>query len=97
MDQNVPASLNIDDKFYQSQLSKDLAINVYQNGQWGTYRHLKLDEANKVKAAHIYANVTVRGDLSSLSWMKGSISDKRYAIVTLYFSYYTYSCNDYEV
>lgn len=60
--------------FYKSQLSKDLAVNVYKNGEWGTYRHLSLDENVIVQRQHCFANVTTKGDLSSFSWIEGPLS-----------------------
>ncbi|KAJ3652951.1 hypothetical protein Zmor_018873 [Zophobas morio] len=30
--------------FYQDQLRKNFAVNVFKNGQWGTYRHLPLSQ-----------------------------------------------------
>lgn len=64
---------NID--FYKKQLDKGLAINVYENGEWGTYRHLILKPLNAVKAENCFANSAVPGDLSSLMWMKGMVDD----------------------
>jgi fatty acid synthase len=66
-------SLNV--PLYTDQLRKDLAVNVYKGGQWGTYRHLPLEESNDVQALHAFMNITVRGDLSSLAWIQGNITD----------------------
>ncbi|RZC40858.1 Ketoacyl-synt C, ketoacyl-synt, and/or PS-DH domain containing protein, partial [Asbolus verrucosus] len=35
--------------FYQDQIKKCLAVNVYKNGKWGTYRHLLLEELKEVE------------------------------------------------
>ncbi|XP_045539247.1 fatty acid synthase-like [Papilio machaon] len=64
---------NPDLEFYEEQLDKDLALNVYQDGQWGTYRHLLLGDLETVKAAHAFVNTTTIGDLSSLKWLEGSL------------------------
>lgn len=72
-DKAPPFDANID--FYRKQLDKGLAINVYENGEWGTYRHLIVDELNTMKAEHCFANSAVSGDLSSLKWMKGMFDD----------------------
>lgn len=61
-------------EFYKNQLSKDLAVNVYKNGKWGTYRHLPLSECMVVSRQHCFANVTTRGDLSSFAWIEGPLS-----------------------
>ncbi|KAJ8962424.1 hypothetical protein NQ317_010395 [Molorchus minor] len=50
----------------QEQLKKNMAINIYKNGQWGTYRHLLLEGLEPLKCEHAFVNVTTRGDLSSL-------------------------------
>ncbi|XP_050353258.1 fatty acid synthase-like [Nymphalis io] len=60
-------------KFYEDQLNMDLAINVYQDGQWGTYRHLLLGDLDTVKAHHAFMNTVTIGDLSSLTWLEGPI------------------------
>ncbi|XP_026313533.1 fatty acid synthase-like [Hyposmocoma kahamanoa] len=64
---------NPDLEIYEEQLDKDLALNVYQNGQWGTYRHFLLGDLDTVKAIHGFVNTTTIGDLSSLSWLEGPI------------------------
>ncbi|CAH1641070.1 unnamed protein product [Spodoptera littoralis] len=62
---------NPDLKFYEDQLNKDLALNVFKDGQWGTYRHLLLDDLETVRANHAYINILTIGDLSSLKWIEG--------------------------
>ncbi|XP_026498403.2 fatty acid synthase-like isoform X1 [Vanessa tameamea] len=64
---------NPDLEFYEDQLDLDLAINVYQEGQWGTYRHLLLDDLDTIQAHHAFVNTITIGDLSSLSWLEGPI------------------------
>ncbi|XP_047538483.1 fatty acid synthase [Vanessa atalanta] len=64
---------NPDLEFYEEQLDMDLAINVYQEGQWGTYRHLLLGDLDTIKAHHAYVNTVTIGDLSSLRWLEGPI------------------------
>ncbi|XP_046963779.1 fatty acid synthase-like [Vanessa cardui] len=66
-------TFNPDMDFYEEQLDKDLAVNVYQDGQWGTYRHLLLGDLDTVQANHAYVNTVTIGDLSSLTWLEGPI------------------------
>ncbi|XP_046963942.1 fatty acid synthase-like [Vanessa cardui] len=66
-------SFNPDLEFYEDQLDLDLAINVYQQGQWGTYRHLLLGDLDTIQAHHALVNTITIGDLSSLSWLEGPI------------------------
>ncbi|XP_050299399.1 fatty acid synthase-like [Anthonomus grandis grandis] len=65
---------NLNSKFYQDHLSKNLAINVFKNGQWGTYRHLLLESTAKHQVQHCYLNTLLRGDMSSLSWIEGPLT-----------------------
>ncbi|KAL7302666.1 hypothetical protein TKK_0004723 [Trichogramma kaykai] len=65
------------DPFYQEQLSKQLMSNVLKGQQWGSYRHLRLDQQTDVSSLHVehaYINALVRGDLSSLRWIEGPLS-----------------------
>ncbi|XP_045454011.1 fatty acid synthase [Melitaea cinxia] len=66
---------NPDLEFYEEQLDMDLALNVYQEGQWGTYRHLLLGDLEKIKAHHAFVNTVTIGDLSSLRWLEGPIRE----------------------
>lgn len=61
-------------EFYKKQLEKNLRVNVWKNGSWGTYRHLLLPETQIVKKEHCCVNVTTRGDLSTLSWLEGKLN-----------------------
>lgn len=83
-------------KLYLEQLNKDLISNVYKNGAWGTFRHLKLDvqgETTNFQVEHAYVNALTKGDLSSLSWIEGPLSrqlpdpkDKRVELCTVYYA-----------
>ncbi|XP_030748833.1 fatty acid synthase-like isoform X2 [Sitophilus oryzae] len=72
-DTEVP-EFDINLPFYESQLKKQLALNVYKNGQWGTYRHLLFDQSNIIQREHYYLNSLIRGDLKSLTWIEGPLS-----------------------
>ncbi|CAG9832335.1 unnamed protein product [Diabrotica balteata] len=61
-----------DDQFYKTQLDKNMAVNIFKDNKWGTYRHLLLKNLDTIESEHCYANITVRGDLSSLRWIEGS-------------------------
>ncbi|GBP45810.1 Fatty acid synthase [Eumeta japonica] len=64
---------NPDIELYEEQLDKDLALNVLQDGQWGTYRHLLLGDLNTVEANHAFVNTLTIGDLSSMTWLEGPL------------------------
>jgi len=62
--------------FYQKQLKKDLLINVYRDGVWGSNRHFLLaDDSSDVVVPKEYAYISTRkiGDLSTLSWIEGRL------------------------
>ncbi|KAL7036629.1 hypothetical protein ACKWTF_008882 [Chironomus riparius] len=67
---------SLSDPFYQNQLKLDLAINVYRNGKWGTYRHLQISETHNESPvqSHCYVNSIVKSDLSSLKWLEGPLN-----------------------
>lgn len=64
---------------YSDHLKLDLAVNIYRNGQWGTYRHLTLknDTEEIGRTGHYYANLVRMGDLSSFEWMSGWINEMK--------------------
>lgn len=68
---------DITSPFYKAQLRLGLNMNVYKNGNWGTYRHLFLNPMyeTKSRADHCYANALTRGDLSSMTWLRGPYND----------------------
>lgn len=83
-------------KTYLAQLNMDLISNVYKNGAFGTFRHLKLDVEGGVSnlpVEHAYVNALTKGDLSSLSWIEGPLSrqlpdpkDKRVELCSVYYA-----------
>lgn len=64
---------SLDDQLYKTQLKKDLALNVYKNKVWGSYRHLLLEPSSLVEVKHCTVNTAIRGDLSSLRWFSGHL------------------------
>ncbi|NXL79375.1 FAS synthase, partial [Leptocoma aspasia] len=54
----------------QKIVQKDLVMNVYRDGKWGSFRHLTLQQAQPQELTeYAYVNVLTRGDLSSLRWI----------------------------
>ncbi|CAH2098689.1 unnamed protein product [Euphydryas editha] len=64
-------------EFYAKQLNMDLAINVYYEGQWGTYRHLLLGDLETIRAHHAFVKTVTVGDLSSQKWLEGPIKENQ--------------------
>ena len=77
LDSSAPP-FDIDVPLYRQQLNKDLVMNVYSNGQWGSYRHLPLDSCSTIPVSHAYVNVTTWGELSSLKWLQGKLQPATY-------------------
>lgn len=73
IDDSRAPPFDVKNSFYADQIILGLAINVYRDGKWGTYRHLQLivDDSPHPRTDYIYGNVLRRGDLSSLSWFQG--------------------------
>ncbi|CAH1176264.1 unnamed protein product [Phaedon cochleariae] len=60
---------NQSNNYFINQLEKNMAINVFKNGQWGTYRHLLLeDNGEDLSRDYCVVNQLVKGDISSLRW-----------------------------
>ncbi|NXU42098.1 FAS synthase, partial [Drymodes brunneopygia] len=54
----------------QKIVQKDLVMNVYRDGKWGSFRHLPLQQVQPQELTeYAYVNVLTRGDLSSLRWI----------------------------
>lgn len=94
-DKNVkPFAFN--NPLFVEQLRKDLIQNVYKNGNWGSFRHLKLDGNTSVPTLpveHAYVNALTKGDLASLKWIEGPLtheqpdsSDERIELCTVYYA-----------
>lgn len=63
---------------YKDIIAKDLVMNVFKEGEWGTMRHFTLaaleKSLNYVSTEHAFLNVKIRGDLSSLQWYQSPIT-----------------------
>lgn len=90
-DKNVE-KFTFESAMFAEQLKKDLIQNVYKNGTWGTFRHLKLDSTmGTLPVEHAYVNALTKGDLASLKWIEGPLTldrpdsqDARQELCTVY-------------
>ncbi|KAL1467559.1 hypothetical protein MTO96_042086 [Rhipicephalus appendiculatus] len=48
-------------------------MNVYRDGQWGSYRHLCMTSGGLKKATFAFLGMHTRGDLSSLQWYESPL------------------------
>uniref|UniRef100_A0A8C6P2E4 Fatty acid synthase n=1 Tax=Nothobranchius furzeri TaxID=105023 RepID=A0A8C6P2E4_NOTFU len=63
-------TLQPDHESVQSVLEGDLVMNVFRDGQWGSFRHqLVSNDLKEEMTESAYVNVLTRGDLSSLRWI----------------------------
>ncbi|KAH8412789.1 hypothetical protein KR009_005739 [Drosophila setifemur] len=75
LDEGLP-HFSLEEPFFADQLAKDVAINVYRNGSWGSYRHLKMEsQAPLLPVEQAYVNTLVKGDLTSLRWIESPRSN----------------------
>ncbi|KAL1482555.1 hypothetical protein MTO96_033716, partial [Rhipicephalus appendiculatus] len=60
---------------YKDIIEKDLVMNVYRDGQWGSYRHRAVHWSGEAKTTtqFAYLHVQTRGDLSSLEWYESPL------------------------
>lgn len=77
IDDHQAPKFNLDNPFYSKQLKKGFAFNILREGQWGSFRHLEMCDDKKLKprTSQCYVNNLVKGNLSSLSWLEGNMSD----------------------
>jgi fatty acid synthase, animal type len=58
-------------------LEKDLLMNIFEDGVWGSYRHIptKMADASvhSKTVEHAYVNTLVTGNLSSLHWIESPL------------------------
>lgn len=63
----------MDSQDFATLMKKDLVMNVFRDGQWGSFRHLPLTTGQMLPVEHAYVNVLTRGDLSSLRWVESPL------------------------
>ncbi|XP_035198499.1 fatty acid synthase [Oxyura jamaicensis] len=63
-------SISLSSLEMQEIVQRDLVMNVYRDGKWGSFRHLPLQQGQPQELTeYAYVNVLTRGDLSSLHWI----------------------------
>ncbi|XP_062589750.1 fatty acid synthase-like [Saccostrea cucullata] len=70
------SSLNLTEEVFTVLQEKNLVMNIYRDGVWGSFRHLPIQEdkyIEKKPSSHAYVNVLTRGDLSSLHWIESPL------------------------
>lgn len=68
----------LDHPLYREIRKRDLVMNIFRDGEWGTMRHFTLSslgkELNLASTEHAFLNSQTRGDLSSLKWYQSPIN-----------------------
>lgn len=87
MDARAP-KFAVDHPLYAAQLAAGLAVNIYENGVWGTYRFVQLANrpAEVPRTEHVYANVRRLGDLTSFEWFGGPAAPDAAAPVSVHYA-----------
>lgn len=87
MDRLTP-KFSLNDSLYASQLQLGLAVNIYRNSVWGTYRFFQLTPhlPETTRLDHCYANVQRIGDLSSFNWFNGCLKPTTDKLVNVHYS-----------
>lgn len=80
-DKEAP-EFNLESPFFKEQFDFGHVINVFMDGQWGGYRHLRLNECLSLipRNDHVFANSLVKGDLSSVLWLQGHLNMEKLKI-----------------
>lgn len=76
IDDKTAPKFNLESPFFKKQFDFGHIINVFKDGQWGGYRHLRLNECPSLipRNDHVFANSLVKGDLSSVLWLRGHLN-----------------------
>ncbi|XP_063406377.1 fatty acid synthase-like [Mytilus trossulus] len=74
---NTALDLSSENEEIRQLFRKDLAFNVFKNGQWGSYKHLPLTKellSSQKLCQHAHVNIQTKGDLSSLTWIESPLT-----------------------
>ncbi|XP_077526205.1 fatty acid synthase-like [Haemaphysalis longicornis] len=74
--ENMVADFTPNNPSYRELLKKDLVMNIYRNGHWGSFRHVTdgLRDDPKTTTPFAFLNLHRRGDLSSLQWYESPLA-----------------------
>ncbi|XP_070508377.1 fatty acid synthase-like [Chironomus tepperi] len=76
IDDPTAPKFGVENEFYRKQLEKGMAMNVYRDGQWGSYSHFHLSPqllSNITSDTIAVAEIPTRGDFSSLKWFESPL------------------------
>lgn len=78
---------DIRNPIYFNHLKLGMSLNMYQNGTWGSFKHLDYPSDVQLKSheKHCFVNVTQKGDLNSIKWLNGDLDPLRSDLISIHF------------
>ncbi|CAL1283309.1 unnamed protein product [Larinioides sclopetarius] len=74
MSRNYPPSFSVENPFYAPLFPKDLVMNVWRDGVWGSFRHTQIRNVKCPRFVdHSYVKCLSYGNLSSFQWTESPI------------------------
>ncbi|KAK9891622.1 hypothetical protein WA026_015585 [Henosepilachna vigintioctopunctata] len=61
---------SLDKEFYREQLEKDLAVNIYKNSSWGSYKYFNYTRKEMRESENCHAEVVVPGDITQIKMVE---------------------------
>lgn len=88
IDDDRAPKFSLDNAFYRVQLELGFAVNILRNGNWGTFKHLDLviNIEEKPQMSDCYVKCLGKGDLSTLSWIQGSVMPDKPETIRIHYS-----------
>ncbi|GFT12101.1 fatty acid synthase [Nephila pilipes] len=72
--ENSLPPFSLENPFYQHLVTKNLIMNVWRNGSWGSFKHILIKETKVPRPVeHSYVNCRRYGDLSSFEWIESNV------------------------
>ncbi|GFT94632.1 fatty acid synthase [Trichonephila clavipes] len=72
--ENNISTFSLENPFYQHLVTKNLIMNVWRNGSWGSFRHILIRETKVPRPVeYSYVNCRRYGDLSSFEWIESNV------------------------
>lgn len=74
--EGAPDTFNLNNPFFKKQLDLNHAVNVFKDGEWGSYKYFDIPANINIfepQSKHYYVDGLVKGDLSQLAWVNGPL------------------------
>ncbi|GFW58488.1 fatty acid synthase [Trichonephila clavipes] len=81
---------DVQDPVFKELIKKDLIMNVWRDGRWGSFRHILIKETKIPRPVdHSFINCRKYGDLSSFEWAESNVKyveSKNRKLLHIYYS-----------